>query len=56
MSALPEAERVQMGDRGRAFFEAHFTREAVLPVYVSTLQQCIERPAASVATMGKPLE
>ncbi|PTA67123.1 glycosyltransferase family 4 protein [Deinococcus arcticus] len=39
LRALPEAERLEMGRRGRQYFEAHFEREALLTDLEQTLQQ-----------------
>jgi glycosyltransferase involved in cell wall biosynthesis len=38
LSSLPESERVEMGRRGRLFFEENFTREVTLPKYTSILE------------------
>ena len=40
LAATPMPERVRMGQRGRQYFEQHFTREAALPIYVDALKRC----------------
>jgi glycosyltransferase involved in cell wall biosynthesis len=48
VSSLTERERADMGDRGRQYFQEHFTKQAVLPVYMSALTSCAvgRRPGA----------
>jgi glycosyltransferase involved in cell wall biosynthesis len=41
MAALRDAERVRMGQCGLRYFEQHFTRETVLPGYISVLDRCV---------------
>lgn len=39
MAELSVVERARMGQRGRQFFEANFTKDATLPVYIAALRR-----------------
>lgn len=41
IAGCTDAERERMGEQGRRYFEAHFTKQAVLPVYVAALRRCV---------------
>ena len=45
ISTLDPVERAQMGQRGRRYFETHFTKDATLPTYITALT----RAAGSLA-------
>jgi len=46
MRGLCEAERLAMGERGRRYLAAHFTRDVVVPEYETLLQRVARTGAA----------
>jgi glycosyltransferase involved in cell wall biosynthesis len=41
------SERAQMGERGRHYFAAHFTKQAVLPAYIAALARVADTPSST---------
>ena len=45
IAQLPPGERASMGERGRRYFEGHFTKRVTLPVYVRALERAAGKGA-----------
>ena len=42
ISGTDAAERARMGERGRKYFEAHFTKDVILPRCIAALRHSAE--------------